>query len=100
MNTRFNLLPIVALALLPAVADAKPLPSPAGEATAPATVYEATQDNGISLNEAIARVRRQSDFQRLVSANTDVRGNREVHSIKYMTKDGTVRTRQFNGRRR
>ena len=100
MNIRLSLLPIVALLLLPVVADARLLPSPAAEASGPATVYEATQGDGISLNEAIARVRRQSDFQRLVSANTDVRGNREVHSVKYMTKDGTVRTRQFNGRRR
>ncbi len=105
MKIRFSLLPAIALiavvtTLLPATADARLLPPPDDAVTAPATVYEVTQSDGISLNQAIERVRRQSDFQRLLSADTQVRGNREVHSVKYMTKDGTVRTRQFNGRRR
>ena len=104
MKIRTKLLPtivatIVVLTLLPLTVDAK-LRSPVSEAAAPATVYEVTQSDGISLNQAIERVRRQSDFQRLLSADTQVRGNREVHLVKYMTKDGTVRTRQFNGRRR
>ena len=99
MNIRLSLLPILVLTLLPHAADAKLRP-PAAAATAPPTVYEVTQSDGISLNQAIERVRRQSDFQRLLSADTEVRGNREVHLVKYMTKDGTVRTRQFNGRRR
>ena len=106
MKIRFSLLPTIAamtiaLTVLPMTADARLLPPPAdGAGTAPATVFEVTQSDGISLNQAIERVRRQSDFQRLLSADTQVRGNREVHSVKYMTKDGTVRTRQFNGRRR
>ncbi len=105
MNIRFsNPLPTTVLAtvllmLLPFAADARLLP-PVETAGSPPSVYEATQGDGISLNQAIERVRRQSDFQRLLSADTQVRGNREVHYIKYMTKDGTVRTRQFNGRRR
>ena len=99
MKIRLSLLPIIALTLLPFAADAKLRP-PMDAATAPGTVYEVTQGDGISLNQAIERVRRQSDFQRLLSADTQVRGNREVHFVKYMTKDGTVRTRQFNGRRR
>ena len=104
MNIRFNplwttVLATVVLTLLPLAADARLLP-PVDAATVPATVYEVTQSDGISLNQAIARVRRLPDFQRLLSADTQVRGNREVHLVKYMTKDGTVRTRQFNGRRR
>lgn len=58
------------------------------------------QDDGISLNEAIERVRRLPDFRRLLSASTEARGNREVHFVKYMAQDGTVRRQSFTGRRR
>jgi hypothetical protein len=44
-----------------------------------------------SLNEAVERVRRQYNG-RIVSAETRVSGNREVHYIKVLTDDGKVKT--------
>ena len=44
-----------------------------------------------SLNEAVERVRRQYNG-RIVSAETRVSGNREVHHIKVLTSDGKVKT--------
>lgn len=49
-----------------------------------------------SLNEAVERVRRQYNG-RIVSAETRVRGNREVHQIKVLTEDGKVKTVQIPG---
>ena len=82
--------------LSPIVTASSPLPAE----RAPASVYGVTQDDGISLNEAIERVRRLPDFRRLLSASTEARGNREVHFVKYMAQDGTVRKQSFTGRRR
>ena len=98
MNVRSSLLPILVAVLSPIVTASSPLS--AEQAASPATVYGVTQDDGISLNEAVERVRRLPDFQRLLSADTEARGNREVHLVKYMAKDGTVRKQSFNGRRR
>jgi hypothetical protein len=47
--------------------------------------------NCTSLNEAVERVRRQYNG-RIVSAETRVSGNREVHYIKVLTEDGKVKT--------
>jgi uncharacterized membrane protein YkoI len=59
-----------------------------------------TQGNGgKSLSEAINQVRRQTGGQ-ILSAETRVSGNREVHHIKVLTKDGKVRTVKVQGRRR
>ncbi|MGI9224084.1 MAG: hypothetical protein ACR2QX_06370 [Woeseiaceae bacterium] len=55
---------------------------------------------GMTLDQAIESVRRRGDFKRIVSAETRIERNREVHRIRYMTKDGTVKTAQFNGRSR
>lgn len=44
-----------------------------------------------SLSEAVERVRRQYNG-RIVSAETRVRGNREVHYIKVLTDEGQVKT--------
>jgi len=49
------------------------------------------QGNCTSLNEAVERVRRQYNG-RIVSAETRVSGNREVHHIKVLTSDGKVKT--------
>ena len=54
---------------------------------------------GKSLSEAIEQVRRQTGGQ-ILSAKTKVNGNREVHHIKVLTKDGKVRTVKVQGRRR
>jgi hypothetical protein len=52
--------------------------------------------NCTSLNQAVERVRRQYNG-RIVSAETRVRGNREVHHIKVLTEDGKVKTVQIPG---
>jgi len=57
------------------------------------------QSGGKSLNEAVQQVRRQCDG-RIVSAETRVKGNREEHHIKCLTKDGKVKTYKVNGKRR
>jgi len=52
-----------------------------------------------SLAEAVEQVRRQTNG-RILSAQTKVNGNREVHHIKVLTKDGKVRTVKVPGRSR
>ena len=61
--------------------------------------HHTTQGGGKSLSEAIEQVRRQTGGQ-ILSAKTKVNGNREVHHIKVLTKDGKVRTVKVQGRRR
>ncbi len=55
------------------------------------------QSNGPTLSEAKRMVERQCKC-RVVSAETRVSGGREVHYIRFMTKDGTVKTREIRGR--
>ena len=72
-----------------------------GEYTGPATDLQIAQrGGGKSLSEAVESVRRQGNVERIVSATTRIEGNREVHHIRYMTKDGKVRTTKVPGRRR
>lgn len=66
----------------PAVAEAEPL-----------------QGGGVSLSQAVEQVKRQYNG-RIVSAVTEVRGNREVHVIKVLTTDGKVKTVRVQGRQR
>jgi hypothetical protein len=54
------------------------------------------QNACLSLNEAVERVRRQYNG-RIVSAETRVSGNREVHHIKVLTQDGKVKTERIPG---
>jgi len=61
--------------------------------------YRVTQSGGKTLSEAIEQVRRQTNGQ-ILSAQTKVSGNREVHHIKVLTKDGKVKTVKVQGRRR
>jgi hypothetical protein len=49
------------------------------------------QGNCTSLGEAVERVRRQYNG-RIVSAETRISGNREVHHIRVLTSDGKVTT--------
>ena len=58
-----------------------------------------SQSNGMSLSQAVESVRRRGNVERIVSAETRVEGDREVHHIRYMTKDGKVRTTKVRGRR-
>jgi hypothetical protein len=57
------------------------------------------QAGGKSLSEAVEQIRRQTDG-RILSAETRVEGNREVHYIKVLTKDGKVKTHKVQGRKR
>jgi len=57
------------------------------------------QSGGKSLSEAVDQVRRQTNG-RILSAETKVSGNREVHHIKVLTKDGKVKTHKVQGRKR
>ena len=59
----------------------------------------AAKGGGMSLNEAIERCRRRGDVERIISAETRREGDREVHVIKYLTKDNKVRTAKYDGRR-
>jgi len=59
----------------------------------------AQNGGGKSLSEAVEQVRRQTNG-RILSAQTKVKGNREVHHIKVLTKDGKVRTVKVQGRKR
>jgi uncharacterized membrane protein YkoI len=64
------------------------------------TENRVTQNGGgKSLSEAVAQVRRQTKGQ-ILSAETRVSGNREVHHIKVLTKDGKVKTHKVQGRKR
>ena len=62
----------------------------------PAQVF---QGNGMTLEQAVAKVRRQYNGQ-IVSAETRVRGGQEIHVIRVLTSDGTVKTVEIPGRRR
>lgn len=61
--------------------------------------FMVAQASGKSLSEAVEQVRRQTGG-RILSAETRVEGNREVHYIKVLTKDGKVQTHKVQGRRR
>lgn len=58
---------------------------------------ETLQSNGKTLSEAVAEVRRQYGG-RIISAETERRGNREVHVIKVLTQDNKVKTVRVQGR--
>ena len=57
------------------------------------------QSNGPTLSEAVEMVKRQYNG-RIVSAETRISGNREVHHIKVLTDDGKVKTVKIQGRSR
>lgn len=62
--------------------------------------YRVAQNKGgKSLSEAVEQVRRKTNG-RILSAETKVKGNREVHHIKVLTEDGKVKTHKVQGRRR
>lgn len=65
----------------------------------PAGSFMLVQNDGPSLSEAVEQVRRQYNG-RIVSAETRMSGNREVHYIKVLTEDGKVKTVRVNGRTR
>ncbi len=54
-----------------------------------------SQKQGISLDEAIARARRQSDGK-VISAETVRQNGRQVHRIKILTRDGRVKRMAYD----
>ena len=56
------------------------------------------QESGKSLSEAVEQVRRQYKNGRIISAETRIKGKREVHYIRVMVK-GKVKTVPVNGRK-
>jgi len=57
------------------------------------------QGGGVTLDQAVDQVRRQYKG-RIVSAVTEINGNREVHVIKVLTDDGKVKTVRIQGKQR
>lgn len=102
MRSVLTLLVSAAAAILPLRADAFDLEAnlKALHAQYPGEPrLQVAQNDGMSLSEAIESVRRRTGG-RVVSAETKVQGDREVHYIKVLTKDGKVKTHKVNGRRR
>ena len=54
--------------------------------------------DGMTLDQAIESVRRRGDVDRILSAQTRRDGDREMHHIRYLTKDGKVKTAKIRGR--
>ena len=94
----YRLLLLIFVLALPFAADARVV-SMADEARIETTPFVATQ-GCMNLNQAIESVRRRGDVERVLDAQTRVEGGREVHHIKVMTKNGTVKTIRVNGCRR
>jgi uncharacterized membrane protein YkoI len=59
----------------------------------------AQSNGGKSLSDAIGEIRRKTNG-RILSAETRMQGDREVHHIKVLTKDGKVKTHKVQGRKR
>lgn len=52
--------------------------------------------NAMSLSQAVKQVKRDTGGK-VLSAETRVKGNREVHFVKVLTQDGRVRTVRVQG---
>ena len=61
---------------------------------------QVAQGSGMTLDQAIESVRRRGDVDRILSAETKRDGDREMHHIRYLTKDGKVKTAKIRGRSR
>ena len=95
---------ILALPLLPAGASAFDLEESLKELhdqyrAQQYSMWPAAKGGGMTLNEAIERCRSRGDVERIISAETRREGNRQVHVIKYLTKDNKVRTAKYDGPR-
>jgi uncharacterized membrane protein YkoI len=82
---------IVLLAVMPGVAASIDFRDLTNQFAHPAT----TEQQGISLDEAIARARQQSDGK-ILSAETVRERGREVHRIKILTREGRVKRMQYD----
>ena len=58
------------------------------------------QGGGMTLDQAIESVRRRGNVERILDAKTRREGDRDVHHIRYLTKDGKVKTDRIRGRSR
>ena len=76
-----------------------PVPPPAEADLETTPGQETYQGGGVTLSQAVQQVRRQYNGQ-IVSAVTQVNGNRETHVIKVLTQDGKVKTVRVAGRQR
>jgi uncharacterized membrane protein YkoI len=87
---KFLIIAAMSCLLAPALAGARAVPTEpqAGPGASDAATF---QSRGMSLEEAVRQVRRQYGG-RIVSAETRGSGDRRVHVIKVLTKDGRVRT--------
>jgi hypothetical protein len=88
------------LTLIPLLASLLLCAAPATNAeSAPASSDSRmlAQGGGLTLDQAVEQVRRQYNG-RIVSAETRVSGNREVHYIKVLLADGKVKTVPVPGR--
>jgi hypothetical protein len=90
--------------LLPAAADALDLEESLRQLhvqyqQVPRPDLRVTKD-GMTLDQAIESVRRRGDVDRILSAETRRDGDRETHYIRYLTKDGKVKTEKIRGRSR
>lgn len=101
--TRLSLIALLAAALLaPAAASAFDLEESLRQLQ---PQYQASErpdlrvvKDGMTLDQAIESVRRRGDVDRILSAETRRDGDREVHYIRYLTKDGKVKTQKVRGR--
>lgn len=59
----------------------------------------AMQGNGLTLSQAVERVRRKYPGGQIVDAKTEVSGGRETHVIRVLTKDGKVKQERVPGKR-
>ncbi len=82
---------VVLLAVMPGVAASIDFGDLTNQFAHPAT----TEQQGISLDEAIARARQQSDGK-ILSAETVRDRGREVHRIKILTREGRVKRMQYD----
>ncbi len=95
---------IAAVLLVPAAADAFDLEESLRELQVQHQQVQ-KQDlrvakDGMTLDQAIESVRRRGDVDRILSAETRRDGDRETHYIRYLTKDGKVKTAKIRGRSR
>ena len=95
---------IAAVLLVPAAANAFDLEESLRQLhvqhqQAPKADLQVAKD-GMTLDQAIESVRRRGDVDRILSAETRRDGGRETHYIRYLTKDGKVKTAKIRGRSR
>lgn len=58
------------------------------------------QSGGVTLSQAVEKVRRKYPGGQIVDAKTEVSGGRETHVIRVLTKDGKVKNERVPGKRR